>query len=80
MSTKDEEVISTYNKVLIEIKNKRNEELERLKELKSEATIELTIAIRVWHRMEEEFIRYKLEHIINSIDFLVSLDFNFHNN
>lgn len=71
----NEEIISSYSKKLIELKTIKGKELEKLEDIRLWLLTELYIATRVWHKVEEEFIRYKLETIIDMIDILNNFNF-----
>lgn len=76
MLTKNEAIIERYQKKLIELKSEIKKHRNDLQEEKDNRAMELEIAIRVWHSIEESYIRYKLETVISEINFLDSLDFN----
>jgi len=73
---KDEQIIKKYHSILTDAVKYKDIELNKLWDKKNELIIELDISVRMWHKIEEEYIRYKLESIIDMIDILNNLELN----
>ena len=77
---KDDNIIKTYNNKIIELQDINNFHLIWLHEKKDELIVELEISVRMWHRVQEEFIRSKLEIYIEMIDKFKEYNFNIDDN
>ena len=62
---------------LIELKQEINKRKEVINNSYNQIVMELDIAIRVWHNIQEDYLRNKIELLVSELDFLKSLDWVF---
>lgn len=72
---KDQDIISNYHKIVTKASTYKHGHLLKLNNIREWQAAELEIAVRLWHKIEEEYIRLKLETTIDMIDILEWFNF-----